>query len=140
MTLTKLIKTRFLRLLLCLLAILIFGINGQTVLAYPLSELQTPYYKPGADTCNSGSSADTTTSTAGLDAILQAIAAHESSGNPTVVNSAGAAGKYQFFSKYWQSSAARVYPPGQQYASAEQARNRSKMPLNICASSLSTIK
>lgn len=52
---------------------------------------------------------------------VQALAAKESGGNPTVVNSAGAKGKYQYMDGTWQSNAKSYYGPGIQYSHASDA-------------------
>jgi hypothetical protein len=52
---------------------------------------------------------------------LQALSFKESGGNPTINNSAGAKGKYQYMDGTWQSNAKSYYGPALQYATASAA-------------------
>src|SRR6266404_5160405 len=58
-----------------------------------------------------------------LDQFLQALAYHESGGDPTTGRPSGsdASGKYQYLASTWQSSATAYYPPALQYPTARDA-------------------
>lgn len=58
-----------------------------------------------------------------LDQLLQAIALHESGGNPKAVNpeGGGAHGKYQYETSTWIGEAKIYYPPALDYANADKA-------------------
>ncbi len=104
--------------------VFMFSVGGKTS---ALSDEQKKVLQSGVyyfntapdDVCTNASTAGSNGGS--LDSLLQAIAAHESGGNPTAVNGAGAYGKYQFQNATWQSSARNFYPPAQQYARADQA-------------------
>ncbi|MBI3624291.1 hypothetical protein HY218_01515 [Candidatus Saccharibacteria bacterium] len=104
--------------------LLLFSLSLLTglVSAATTQQLRFPFYDP-----NSTSAACSATIVTGsLDKLLQAIAFHESHGNPTAYNARGPAyGKYQFITgghlDIWKSSATAFYPLGLQYANAAQA-------------------
>ncbi len=72
----------------------------------------------GSTCCDGGSGSGLGGS---LDTFLQAIALHESGGNPAANSGNGAYGKYQFIPSTWQGYSREYYPPGQQYATANLA-------------------
>jgi len=109
--------------------VIIFPVFAQPVAALTNDDLQsiiqeTPFYDPN-DTGTAGGSTGscgTGGSIGGsLDQILQAVALHESNDNPTADSGDGAYGKYQFIPSTWQNDAASLYPPAQQYTTANLA-------------------
>jgi hypothetical protein len=74
---------------------------------------------------NSGSQACSTSGLAGSSSVkllMEAIAMHESGGDPKAQNpGTSASGKYQIFDSTWQGLAKRYYPPAQQFARAYEA-------------------
>ena len=109
----------------CVVAFLLFTfLFGTAVSALnPYQILNAPLYDP-----NSVSLTDNNTNPCGgggnasIDRLLQAIAKHESGGDPTAGNTAGGAyGKYQYIDSTWQSSVKAYYPEASKYTRASDA-------------------
>lgn len=87
----------------------------------------TVWYKAsGSGVGSSGFSGCTVGGTIGsitLDQFLQALAYHESGGDPTAGSPSGsdASGKYQYLASTWQASASAYYPPATKYSIARDA-------------------
>lgn len=80
-----------------------------------LINLGLPYLSYSSSLCSSSGGASS------LDGFLQALALHESSGNPTAANpGSSASGKYQYISSTWQARS-DIYGPANQYATAAAA-------------------
>lgn len=86
-----------------------------------VNDLQTPFYDP---TSNAGGGSCSMSGSIAL--LMEAIAMHESHGDPTAQNDpnnpASASGKYQIIQPTWQGLSAKYYPPAaQQYPIAKDA-------------------
>jgi hypothetical protein len=128
-----------------LVSILLFSGLGGSVLADSLPDTtpdspsdaaslvgKSPWYnKTNNETCTGDSSTTTGSGTGGapvnipagdaLDEFLEAIALHESNGNPTAGSPGAASGKYQFEPRTWNGDTAHYYAPALQYSYASAA-------------------
>jgi hypothetical protein len=128
-------KLSYVTFALCMSTLLLYNSNAfaQTFTQGDADSIigQTPFYDPN-DTCSDTSTGSVTGSGTGgaalnipagdaMDKFLEAIALHESHGNPLAGSPGAASGKFQFEPATWKGETAKYYAPGQQYPYASAA-------------------
>jgi hypothetical protein len=119
------------RLLFCLVFAVLLIARG-TVVVHALDQCDLDAINNNSIWFNGCSTADCSTTTSAqnptvaangtLDRFLQVLAYQESGGNATAHNKSGsAAGKYQYITSTWRSTAKAYYPPALQYPTADAA-------------------